>query len=69
MDSLYHFSEKNILLFLIQVFLLLGLARGLGEILRRFKQPSLTAEILAGVLLGPTIFGRFFPQFYQIICP
>lgn len=62
-------SEQNILIFLIQLFLLLGLARTLGELFRIWKQPVITAEILAGVLLGPTIFGRFFPALHLKIFP
>ncbi|MFH0913609.1 MAG: cation:proton antiporter [Candidatus Omnitrophota bacterium] len=62
-------SEHNILIFLIQVFLLLGLARMLGELFRTWKQPTITAEILIGVLLGPTIFGRFFPALHLKIFP
>ncbi len=66
---MHYLNEQNIFIFLIQVFLLLGLARGLGELFRKWKQPPLTAEILVGVLLGPTIFGRFFSGFHQIIFP
>ncbi|MBU1726199.1 MAG: cation:proton antiporter [Candidatus Omnitrophica bacterium] len=62
-------SEHNIFIFLIQIFILLGLARALGELFRIWKQPALTAEILTGVLLGPTIFGRFFPAQFQSIFP
>lgn len=47
----------------------MGLARGLGELFRIWKQPTITAEILAGVFLGPTIFGRFLPGLYQAIFP
>ncbi len=36
---------------------------------RKIKQPVLTAEILVGVLLGPTIFGRFLPGLFQVIFP
>ena len=65
-----HFiNEHNILLFLIQIFILLALARGLGEVFRIFRQPPITAEILIGVVLGPTILGRFFPQLHQSIFP
>ncbi len=67
--DMHYLNEQNIFIFLIQVFLLLGLARGLGELFRKWKQPPLTAEILVGVLLGPTIFGRFFPGFHQIVFP
>ncbi len=62
-------SDRHILIFLIQVFLILSLARGLGEIFRRWRQPALTAEIIVGIFLGPTILGRFFPQLYQLIFP
>lgn len=62
-------SEHNILIFLVQVFILLLLARGLGELFQRWKQPALTAEILVGILLGPTIFGRFAPHLHEIIFP
>ncbi len=64
-----YLSERNILIFLVQFFLLLGLARGLGELFRKIKQPSLTAEILVGVVLGPTIFGRFMPEMFNVIFP
>ncbi|MCK9594914.1 MAG: cation:proton antiporter [Candidatus Omnitrophica bacterium] len=64
-----YLSEHHILIFLVQIFILLGLARGLGELFNRFKQPALTAEILVGILLGPTILGRFFPHLHQAIFP
>lgn len=64
-----YITDHHILIFLIQFFLLLGLAKGLGGIFRRMKQPAITAEILVGVLLGPTIFGRFLPGMSQVIFP
>lgn len=45
------------------------LTRLSGEVLRRFKQPVLTAEILIGILLGPTILGRFLPNLFVILFP
>ncbi len=65
----YHLSEQQLLVFLLQVLLLLGLARGLGEILRRWGHPPLVGEIFVGVFLGPTILGRLFPTFQQVIFP
>ena len=64
-----YLDEHNIYVFLLQIFLLLALARGLGELFRAFKQPPLTAEILVGILLGPTIFGRFAPALHGAIFP
>jgi Kef-type K+ transport system membrane component KefB len=66
---MHYLSEQNIYLFLVQLFLLLFLARGLGEVFRHYHQPPLTAEILVGVLLGPTVFGRFFPGLREAIFP
>ncbi|HBG28706.1 MAG: hypothetical protein A2Y10_12190 [Planctomycetes bacterium GWF2_41_51] len=66
---MHYLSEEHIFLFLVQVFLLLGLARGLGQIFTRFKQPALTAEILVGIFLGPTILGRFAPGLHDAIFP
>ncbi|HSW00361.1 MAG TPA: cation:proton antiporter [Sedimentisphaerales bacterium] len=66
---MHYLDESNILLFLVQTALLLGLARGFGELFRRFRQPTITAEILVGVVLGPTILGRFFPDVHRLIFP
>lgn len=64
-----HLSEHNITVFLIQIFFLLGLARAGGELFRRWHQPAFTAEILTGILLGPTVLGRFSPGLHQILFP
>ena len=66
---MHYLNESNIFLFLTQVALLLGLARGLGLILRRFGQPAITGEIVVGILLGPTILGRFLPALHGTIFP
>ncbi|MFH1245610.1 MAG: cation:proton antiporter [Candidatus Omnitrophota bacterium] len=66
---MYQFTEQHIFIFLVQIFLLLGSARVLGELFRRWKQPALTAEILVGIVFGPTIFGRLFPSMHAFIFP
>lgn len=62
-------SEGQLLLFLIQVFVVLGLARLLGEVFRRFEQPPLAGEILAGLLLGKTVLGGAFPELFADLFP
>ena len=49
--------------------LLLASARIMGEVARFFKQPSILGEILAGIILGPTIFGRLMPETIGAIYP
>jgi Kef-type K+ transport system membrane component KefB len=55
-------SEHDFALLLFQLFTLLSLALGLGELVRRFGHPTVIGEILAGVLLGPSILGAMAPQ-------
>ena len=62
-------TEHHLYIFLIQIFLLLGLARLGGEIFNRFGFPALTAEILVGIALGPTLLGRFFPEIHAALFP
>ncbi|POS02293.1 cation:proton antiporter [Flavobacterium croceum] len=51
-----HFSLPSLELpFFVNLLLLLVVARIFGEIMERFKQPAMIGEILAGVLLGPSM--------------
>lgn len=54
-------SEIGTLIFLL--FLLVASAHLLGYIFMRLRQPRVIGEILAGVLLGPSILGHFSAQF------
>ncbi len=54
-------SEHDIVLFLASVAVMLFFSRAIGEFLKKFKQPIVLGEILAGIILGPTIFGALFP--------
>jgi Kef-type K+ transport system membrane component KefB len=64
-----HIGDKHIFLFLTQMFILLLFTRGLGALFRKWKQPALTAELLVGVLLGPTILQRFLPGLHGALFP
>lgn len=58
-----------IVLLLAQLAILLFTARALGEIAQRLNQPSVIGEILAGILLGPSILSGFFPFFEPWVIP
>ena len=65
-----HFlTENQLLIFLLQVTLIIGLCRGLGILFQKIKQPTITADILVGIIIGPTIVGRFFPAFHATLFP
>lgn len=57
------------MIFLLSLGLLLGAARILGEIAQKLRQPDVLGEILAGVILGPTIFGRVAPELFNMLFP
>jgi Kef-type K+ transport system membrane component KefB/nucleotide-binding universal stress UspA family protein len=53
--------EHELLIFWVQLVVLLGAARGLGGLMQRWNQPPVIGELAAGVILGPSIFGRLAP--------
>lgn len=69
MQPLHYLNESHLVLFLLQVAILLGLARGIGLCLNRWGQPSISGEILVGLILGPTVFGRFLPSIQSRLFP
>lgn len=54
---------------LLMIGILLVAARTLGELARRVHQPAIIGEILAGIILGPTILGRFLPDAHVWLFP
>lgn len=55
-------NEHDIVVFLLSVAVMLFFSRAIGEFLKKFKQPIVLGEILAGIILGPTILGALFPE-------
>ena len=55
-------------LFLVQVILVLAIVRLLAKALAKVKQPPVIGEILAGVVLGPSVMG-YLPGFESSIFP
>jgi Kef-type K+ transport system membrane component KefB/nucleotide-binding universal stress UspA family protein len=56
-------------LFVAQLMALLLVGRILGEVMLRFGQPAVMGQLLAGILLGPSILGWCFPTFQQALFP
>lgn len=63
--SLAPLNEHEVLVFLVQLILLVGLARVFGWVMKSIGQPAVVGELLAGVLIGPTIFGRVAPDAFD----
>lgn len=67
--NMNHISEIHLMIFLLQFGLILALSKAAGVLFTKFKQPTITADLLIGIILGPTIFGKFFPQYFTKIFP
>lgn len=53
----------------LSIGVLLLFAWGFGEIARRLNQPAVLGEIIAGLVLGPTVFGYISPDMLQWMFP
>jgi Kef-type K+ transport system membrane component KefB len=66
--SLAHLDAEALLLpILIQLIVIIAAARGFGALARKLGQPSVVGEIVAGLLLGPSLLGWFCPQLFAAI--
>src|SRR5580765_6757 len=61
--------DHTLAIFAAELILLLLIGRVLGEGLNRIGQPALFGQLLAGVLLGPSVFGLLLPELRQVVFP
>jgi Kef-type K+ transport system membrane component KefB len=61
MTASVHATETLLFTILLQLVVMIGAARLLNVVFRRLGQPGVIGEIVAGLLLGPSLFGHFFP--------
>jgi Kef-type K+ transport system membrane component KefB/nucleotide-binding universal stress UspA family protein len=62
-------SGGSEVLLLAQVVVLVLLGRLLGELMYRLGQPTIIGQILAGILLGPTVLGSLWPAGQALLFP
>ena len=56
-------------LLILQACVIIAVARGIGAIARLVGQPAVIAEVIAGILLGPSLFGRVSPTLFGSLFP
>lgn len=69
MDIFSSAPHDDILMLVFQVGVLLFAARAFGEIAQRLGQPSVVGEILAGIILGPSLLSSAVPLIGDWIIP
>jgi hypothetical protein len=62
-------GEDRVTIFFTQIVLLIVVGRLLGELIQRIGQPAVMGQLLAGIVLGPSIFGAIWPTEQQLIFP
>jgi Kef-type K+ transport system membrane component KefB len=61
-------TESAVLRVIIQLVAIIAVARIAGNIFRRFfGQPAVCGEIAAGLILGPSLFGRISPTLFHAV--
>lgn len=59
----------DIKLLVIQICVILMASYAVGWVLGRFRQPQVVGEMVAGVLLGPSLLGWLAPDFFAALFP
>ncbi len=54
---------------LLQIIAIILVARFFGMLFRRIGQPSVIGEIVAGIVLGPSLLGNYFPEISSFLFP
>lgn len=61
--------QSSIGILLLQIIIILAVCRVAGLLFKKIGQPSVIGEIVAGIILGPSVLGYFFPQVSLFIFP
>ena len=64
-----HLTPHDVMTMFLALAVLLGAAKFAGELMQKLDQPAVLGEIMAGILLGPTVLGHFRPDIYAFLFP
>lgn len=62
-------SQHEIMNLLAQLGIMLLVGRLFAELARKLKNPAVVGEIVAGIILGPTILGMIQPEWFEALFP
>ncbi|OYU85571.1 MAG: cation/H(+) antiporter [Flavobacterium sp. BFFFF2] len=69
LSSLFHNFKHPMALLMAQIITIVLVARCFGWIFRKIGQPTVIGEIIAGIVLGPSLFGLYFPDLKTALFP
>lgn len=62
-------GHADVVHLLIQLSAMLVMGRAFAELARKVHQPAVVGEIIAGILLGPTVLGMIQPEWFEALFP
>lgn len=69
LGAMQHNFQDPLAILLLQIITIIVVARIFGWIFKKIGQPSVIGEIIAGIALGPSLLGIYFPEFSAILFP
>jgi Kef-type K+ transport system membrane component KefB len=67
--SMKHNLQHPLAILLLQIITIIIVARFFGWVFRKIGQPSVIGEIIAGIFLGPSLVGMYFPEYSAMLFP
>ena len=68
-NSFSHNLAHPLAVLILQIFAIIICARLFGFLFNKIGQPTVIGEIVAGIVLGPSVVGSFFPELSEFIFP
>jgi Kef-type K+ transport system membrane component KefB len=67
--SFNHDLGEPLSVLLLQIIVIIAFARLFGFLFKKIGQPAVIGEIVAGIVLGPSIIGAYFPEVSHFLFP
>lgn len=68
-NNFLHNFHHPLAILILQILSIILTARLFGWIMTKIGQPTVVGEIIAGIFLGPSLLGLFFPEFSSFLFP
>ena len=68
-NSMFHNFNDPLAILLAQIVMIILTARVFGWFFQKIGQPTVIGEIIAGIVLGPSLVGMYFPEFSAALFP
>jgi Kef-type K+ transport system membrane component KefB len=68
-SAMAHNLQESLAMLLLQIIAIILVARMFGWFFRKIGQPTVIGEMIAGIVLGPSLVGLYFPEFSAMLFP